>query len=95
MVGGARRLRRQRFGGKLAGALAVEPLIGKIGKDAGLAGHQPRSAAIFMHAGAGIEAGGREVHGVAVRAGADDHIAALLLGAPFEPVDIISGEPHV
>jgi hypothetical protein len=79
----------------LARALAIQPLIGKIGKNAGSPGHQPRGAAIFMHAAAGIENGRRDVRVRAVRAGADDHIAALLVGAPFEPVDIISGESHV
>jgi hypothetical protein len=68
---------RQRFRVRLAGALAVQALIGKIGKDPGPADHQPRTAAVFMRAGTDIEAGRRDVHGVAVRAGADDHIAAL------------------
>jgi hypothetical protein len=35
----------------------VRALIRKIGKDTGPAGHQPRSTAIFMHTGAGVEAG--------------------------------------
>jgi hypothetical protein len=40
---------------KQLSATLCQALIGKIGKTAGSAGHQPRGAAIFMHAAAGIE----------------------------------------
>src|ERR1700720_656361 len=56
-------LRRQRLRNGLATTLAVQALIGKIGKDADAVRHQPRRAAIFMYARAGIKAGWRDVRG--------------------------------
>ena len=95
MVLGVQRRWRQRFGGRFAASLEVQTLISKIRKDTGPARHQPRGAAIFMHSGAGIEGGGRDINGGAVGTGMHDHVTALLPRPPFEPVAVISGEPHL
>jgi hypothetical protein len=79
----------------LAGSLEVQALVSKVRKDTGLACHESRGAAIFMHPRAGIKGCGRDIDSDAVAAGAHDHIAALLPRPPFEPVDVISDEPHL
>src|SRR5215475_4528436 len=92
---GGARLWRQSLGVSLAGMLAVQTLIGKVGKDAGPARDQPRRAAIFMNTRADIEAGRRNVRGDTVGTGAHDHVAALLLWASFEPVNIVAVDANV
>src|SRR5579883_635273 len=87
---GGRRLRRERLGFSLAGALAIQTLVGKVRKDACPARYEPRCAAVFVNARADIEAGGRYVSDGAVRTLAHDHVAALLLRPRFEPVDLIA-----
>src|SRR5215813_4300054 len=85
--GGGRR--RQRLRVSLTATLEVQTLISKVGKNERPADRQPRRSAIFVHARADVEAGRRNVSGNTVRTSAHDHVAALLLRAPFEPIDMI------
>src|SRR5262249_49081453 len=73
----------------------VQPLVGKVGKDAEPIVYQPSPATVLMNTGADIEAGRGDVRGGAVGTRPDDHAATALLRPSFEPVDVITVDANL
>ena len=73
----------------------VQPLIGPVDEPQRPAVHPPRSPAVFVHGGTGVEPGGQQVHGRAVTDALDDLRPAALLGSLLRPGDglAVDGDP--
>src|SRR5262249_20619955 len=83
------RLRRR------AGRLAIEAAVAEVGEEERSLMHGPRAAAVFVHARARVERRRCDVGRAGGCAGAHGYIAALLLRAPFDPVDGAAVEAHL
>ena len=74
---------------------SIQAAVGEIGEIDASVRHHPRSAAVFVHARARVVGRRRDVGRRSVAGVAHDHVAALLLRPPFQPIDIVAVEPHV
>ncbi len=84
---GPRRSHRRRL---LADLVVVNALVIEVTEPNAAAAHQARPAAIFMGAGADVEAVRRDIRDGAVGRAADHDVAPVLGGAAFDPVDILA-----
>ena len=68
----------------------VQPLVGPVGEPQRPAVHPPRSPAVFVHGGAGVEPGGQQIHGGSVADALDDLRPPALLGSHLRPGDRVA-----
>ena len=89
------RLRRQRLRRGPVRRLAIEAAVGEIGEIDRPLAHGPGSAAIFVHAGAGVVGFRNHIGLPPVLLAAHHDGSALLLRAPFQPIDLPAVQPHL
>src|SRR5439155_13612092 len=78
-----------------ANSLDIEALVSKIREDNGAARNRIVAAAIFVHAGAGVEWRGRNVRHSSIWGTANDDLSSAFLGSPLDPIDVVAIEPNL
>jgi len=75
----------------------VDALVGEVDEGVGrrIVEEAEGAAAVLVDAAADVEAVGREGAGAAVEGEADEDVAAALLGAAFEPANVVAGGGEV
>ena len=102
IAAGHRGLRSHGHGHRPAGE-PVQPLVVPVGEPQRPAAHPPRSPAVLVHGGAGVEPGGQQIHGRALADALDDLRPPALLRSLLRPGDGVAvdgdaaeagGRPH-
>ena len=84
-------LRRDRRGGRrIVGGLPPEPLVGEVGEVELAAAHCQRAAAVLVDERPRAVLRARDLRGFAVRSAAHHRVAPALVGARFDPVDVVA-----
>ena len=78
-----------------ANSLDIEALVSKIREDNCAVRNRIVSAAIFVHAGAGVEWRRRNVRHSSIWGTANNDLSSAFLGSPLDPIDIVAVEPHL
>src|SRR5438128_1506815 len=76
-------------------SLDIEALISKIREDNCAVRNHIVAAAIFVHAGAGVEWRGRNVRHSSIWGTANDDLSSAFLGSPLDPIDVVAIEPNL
>src|SRR5437667_9708081 len=78
-----------------ANSLDIEALVSKIREDNGAARNRIVAAAIFVHAGAGVEWRGRNVRHSSIGGTAEADLSSAFFGSPPDPICVVAIEPNL
>ena len=78
-----------------ANSLGIEALVSKIREDNCAVRNRIVSAAIFVHAGAGVEWRGRNVRYSSIWRTPNNDLSSAFLGSPLDPINVVAVEPHL
>src|SRR5207253_11491080 len=76
-------------------SLDIEALVSKIREDNCAVRNRIVSAAIFVHAGAGVEWRRRNVRHSSIWGTANNDLSSAFLGSPLDPINVVAVEPHL
>src|SRR5205823_9277238 len=78
-----------------ANSLGIEALVSKIREDNCAVRNRIVSAAIFVHAGAGVEWRGRNVRYSSIWRTPNNDLSSAFLGSPLDPINVVAVEPNL